>query len=132
VALGSSNTLYITDQPNQRVQRWLTGASSGTTVAGQSNAATGSTLNYLSYPSDLIVDSSGNLYIVDGGNSRVVYWPNGAPSGILVAGTGRKFSFSKYLSAYDCLDRIFRFSQNASPYQQKKNLHRILALIHQR
>jgi hypothetical protein len=90
VVLDSSNTLYITDQPNQRVQKWLTNALAGTTVAGSSNATTGSTLNYLSSPSDLTVDSNGNLYVADAGNNRVVYWLNGASSGTLVAGTGRK------------------------------------------
>ena len=69
--LDSSTTLYISDQTNYRVQKWLTGTSTGTTVAGQSNAATGSALNYLSYPSDLAIDSSGNLYVVDGGNNRL-------------------------------------------------------------
>jgi sugar lactone lactonase YvrE len=92
VVLDSSNALYITDEQNQRVQKWLTNASTGTTVAGSSNATTGSTLDYLNYPSVLLIDSSGNLYVADAGNHRVAYWPNGASSGTLVAGNGRKSS----------------------------------------
>ncbi len=107
VVLDSSNALYITDEQNQRVQKWLTNASTGTTVAGSSNATTGSTLDYLNYPSVLLIDSSGNLYVADAGNHRVAYWPNGASSGTLVAGNGRK-------SSWNCLDRIFQFSQNLS------------------
>ena len=90
VTLDSSNTLYVSDQPNNRVQKWLVNASAGTTVAGQADGTIGSALDYLCYPSDLAVDSSDGLYVVDGGNHRVVYWPYGASSGTLMAGTGRK------------------------------------------
>ncbi|CAF4232624.1 unnamed protein product, partial [Rotaria magnacalcarata] len=62
---------------------------SGTTVAGQSNAATGSALNFLNYPTDIALDASGNMYILDGGNNRVVYWAVGASVGVLIAGTGK-------------------------------------------
>jgi DNA-binding beta-propeller fold protein YncE len=62
----------------------------GTTVAGSSNAILGSALKSLNLPSHLAVDSSGNIYVADAGNNRVVYWPNGASSGTLVAGTGKK------------------------------------------
>ena len=97
LVLGPSNVVYVTDQPNNRVQKWIINATTGSTVAGQSSGVLGSTLNQLCYPSDLAVDVSGNLYIVDGGNHRVVYWPNGASSGTMVAGTGTKsqhcFSF---------------------------------------
>lgn len=90
LALGSSNVVYVTDQPNHRVQKWIINATTGSTVAGQSSGVLGSTLKQLSYPSDLVVDASDNLYIVDGGNDRVVYWANGASSGTIVAGTGRR------------------------------------------
>jgi sugar lactone lactonase YvrE len=93
VALNPSNTLFITDQFNHRVQKWLMGASSGTTVAGQSNASTGSTLEYLNYPADLIVDANDSLYIVDSKNHRVVFWANDASSGTLVAGNGKEIFF---------------------------------------
>ncbi|CAF1223829.1 unnamed protein product [Adineta ricciae] len=88
LALDSSNTIYVTDQPNQRVQQWVSNASTGTTVAGQANGTMGSSLEYLCYPSDLVLDSDGNLYIADAGNHRVVLWLKNASTGILVAGTG--------------------------------------------
>lgn len=84
----SSNTVYVVDGLNHRVQRWLAGATSGVTVAGQANAATGSSLTFLNYPTDLSVDASGNVYVVDGGNHRVVLWTVGASIGVLVAGAG--------------------------------------------
>ena len=82
--------MFVTDQPNQRLQRWLTNATAGTTVAGDSSGVAGAALNYLDYPSDLAVDSNDSLYIVDGANNRVVYWARNATVGVLVAGTGRR------------------------------------------
>ena len=82
--------MYVTDQENHRLQRWPTNATTSTIVAGASNAATGASLIYLSYPSDLAVDSNENLYAVDGGNHRVVFWARNATTGVLVAGTGKK------------------------------------------
>jgi hypothetical protein len=63
----------------------------GTTIAGQSNGTASSALNYLDYPSDLDVDSNGNIYVVDSYNHRVVLWPNGSSSGTIVAGNGKTF-----------------------------------------
>lgn len=68
----------------------------------------GSSSNYLYYPRGIAVDSAGNIFVVDGGNNRVVemssissfswnVWPVGstpvndvpyAPEGIAVSGTG--------------------------------------------
>ncbi|CAF1271015.1 unnamed protein product [Adineta steineri] len=99
LVLDSSRALYVTDQPNQRVQKWVVNASTGVTVAGQSNASTGITLKYLSYPSDLALDAKGNLFIVDGGNHRVVHWTMNATSATLVAGNGSAGSGNNQLSS---------------------------------
>jgi sugar lactone lactonase YvrE len=93
VVVDSSDTFYVSDLLNHRVQKWLMNASSATTVAGQSNGTTGSALNYLSYPNDLVIDSSDNLYVVDAGNNRIVRWNNGSSAGTIVAGDGKKSSF---------------------------------------
>lgn len=89
LAMDSSKSLYIADRRNNRTQKWLYGASSGTTVAGSSNGMPGSGLNYLSTPLDVELDSKGNLYIADSENHRVVLWNVGATSGIVVAGAGK-------------------------------------------
>lgn len=39
---------------------------------------TGTSLNYFSYPRGMAVDSSGNIYVVDSGNDRVVMIPSGS------------------------------------------------------
>ena len=90
VYVDSSNSFYIADRSNNRVQKWLSGASSGTTVAGQANGGTGSGTNLLSFPTDVVADSSGNVYVADKGNSRVQLWLSGASVGTTVAGTTGK------------------------------------------
>ncbi len=86
--MDSNKTLYIADRLNNRTQKWLSLASSGTTVAGSSSGVAGSSLTRLNTPLDVELDSSGNLYIADSENNRVVLWTVGASSGTIVAGIG--------------------------------------------
>ncbi|CAF1482946.1 unnamed protein product, partial [Rotaria sordida] len=85
--LDSSDSLYIADYGNSRVQKWLTGASSGSTVAGQVTGVGGSGASDLSGSAGVAVDSSGNIYVADTLNHRVQRWASGASSGTTVAGT---------------------------------------------
>lgn len=89
IAMDSSKSLYVADRLNNRTQKWLYGASSGSTVAGSSSGTPSSGLNYLNTPLDVELDSSGNLYIADSENNRVVLWTVGASSGTIVAGAGK-------------------------------------------
>jgi sugar lactone lactonase YvrE len=84
------NTLYIADCNNNRVQRWLAGASTGTTVSGQTNGTSGTSSSSLLYPAGVLVDSNSNIYVADSGNSRIQYWSAGATSGTTIAGNGKK------------------------------------------
>jgi sugar lactone lactonase YvrE len=86
VDIAASKTLYVADTDNHRIQMWLTGAINGTTLAGQTNVS-GSGLNHLSSPSTLLVDTYGNMYIVDTGNNRILRWMIGSPSGMIIAGS---------------------------------------------
>jgi uncharacterized protein (TIGR03437 family) len=81
---GSSPILYVADTFNSRVLAWKNASSKTLTnlqapdkIIGQSNSQ--STLQGvnggLSIPTGLLVDSKGNLYIVDSGNDRVVRYP---------------------------------------------------------
>ncbi|CAF1488942.1 unnamed protein product, partial [Adineta steineri] len=86
--IDSSNALYITDYNNNRIQKWIAGASNGATVAGQINGASGQSSTLLYTPVGLVLDSNDNMYFSDRGNSRIMFWRNGASSGSMIAGTG--------------------------------------------
>lgn len=95
IALDWSNNLYIVDRLNNRVQKFLRNAFNGTTIAGQLNASSGSSLNDLNNPVSIIVDENSNIYISDESNQRIVCWLKDAPSGSLITGTtGRENIFS--------------------------------------
>ncbi|CAF4031056.1 unnamed protein product [Adineta steineri] len=82
----ASNTLYVADTGNHRIQKFLYGANNGTTIAGKTNMP-GSGLNQLNTPASLVVDTSGSLYIADYGNNRIVLWSLGSTSGRVIAGS---------------------------------------------
>ena len=87
IVIDSNKSLYIVDKDNHRVQKWLQGASSGTTIAGVTGISN-TTLNYLSIPRALTIDPNNNVYIADTNNHRVVLWNVSSTSGVLIAGTG--------------------------------------------
>jgi hypothetical protein len=89
LAFDWSNTLYIADWSNHRVQKYLIGSSFGVTVAGQPTGVYNSTSNFLYYPGDVAVDGNDNVYVADTYNNRIQFWKNGSSSGVTVAGTGK-------------------------------------------
>ncbi|CAF1579769.1 unnamed protein product [Rotaria sp. Silwood1] len=127
IALDSSNALYISDQNNNRVQKWLAGASTGTTVAGQGSAVAGTALDSLDTPSGVLLDSSGNIYVADTNNFRVQYWPQSASSGTTVAGiTGSPGSGNNELmNPYG----IVRDSSSGTLYIADQSNHRVMSYL---
>ena len=87
VDTSSSNTLYVADTDNHRIQMWLPEATTGSTPAGKTGDY-GSGLNQLWNPRALLVDTNGYMYIVDSGNDRIMRWMVGATSGVIIAGSG--------------------------------------------
>jgi hypothetical protein len=71
----SACIMYIPDLSNNRVQKWLPGATNGITVA-EGNGA-GAAANQFSRPSSVFVDQQGNIYVTDQNNKRV---QNGRPA----------------------------------------------------
>ena len=90
IILDWSNTLYITDKSNHRVQKYLRDASFGETVAGQKTGLNGASSSFLSLPTDLGVETNGDIYVSDTSNHRVQLWASGSTAGVTVAGTTGK------------------------------------------
>jgi DNA-binding beta-propeller fold protein YncE len=70
IVIDSSDRLYVADVENFRVQR-CTYAAGWTCANFHGTGSEGSGANELSWASGLGIDSSDNIYIADGGNSRV-------------------------------------------------------------
>ncbi|CAF1991243.1 unnamed protein product [Rotaria magnacalcarata] len=88
VKLDTANTIYIADRDKNRIQRWHTGATSGTTVSGQASGTSGVALNCLNNPGNVEIDSNGNLYVTEIFNYKVLFWSNSTSTDTIVAGIG--------------------------------------------
>ena len=62
-----TGAIYYSDSTNHRILKITPFASSATVVAGTSGTA-GSSLNQLSNPNGIYVDTTGALYVADQGN----------------------------------------------------------------
>ena len=96
LGIGADNNLYVASPADNRVLIFpLSAAGSATGVLGQSDfttttANTGSTplaaANSLSGPGDVKLDASGNLFVVDTGNNRVLQFAAGTKTAAKVWG----------------------------------------------
>lgn len=84
IYVAPDGTVYIPDLGNNRIVKWLPGASSGIVVAGGNGA--GSAANQFNRPTSVFVDKAGNIYVTDQSNGRVQKWAPGASSGTTIAG----------------------------------------------
>lgn len=71
VALDPMNNMYVADRNNHRIQFFLPNQSSGSTIAGVTNAS-GNNLTLLNGPTSLMLDNQLNLYVVDQNNNRIL------------------------------------------------------------
>ena len=94
-----ANTLYIADDANNRIQKYLKDAIFGETVAGDSTGIGGPASNLLNHPSNLAVDLDGNMYVCDRWNHRIQLWKRGASNGTTLTGI-TDFNFHKILFEY--------------------------------
>ena len=91
--------LYVSDYENNRVLKFppgSTGATNGVTVAGGNNMGSGT--NQLSMPYGVFVDLSGNMYVADAGNSRIMKYAPGSTTGVVVAGGNNMGSAANQLN----------------------------------
>jgi hypothetical protein len=99
VAIDSTGGLYVAEEQNHRVVYFSAGSTTATRVYGQSGSFTSATsnngglsANSLSYARGVAVDANDNLYIVDGGNHRVLFYPAGTTTATRVYGQGGVFT----------------------------------------
>lgn len=96
VAVDAAGNIYVSDFDNDRVMKWVPGASSGVVVAGGNGP--GNAANQLSGAGGIWVTPNGDLYVVDQSNHRVQKWTSGATVGITVAGGNGQGSAPNQLS----------------------------------
>ena len=95
----STNSLLIVNNHAHNIVRWVVGASTWTLVTGSSSGSTGTTSTLLSYPTDVVLDSMGNMYVSDEGNQRIQFYLAGQSNGSTIAGvTGTSGSTSQLLN----------------------------------
>ncbi len=86
VTFDDNGFMYVSDQGNNRVQRFPPNSLNSTTVAGQADGSSPNGLSGLKNPSGIAVDDNLNLYIADIGNHQIVLWtPNATNGSILIA-----------------------------------------------
>jgi sugar lactone lactonase YvrE len=102
--IDGSGYIYVADQLNNRVQRFPAGSTSltnGVTVAGGNGS--GTALDQLNGPVAIWVDGSGNIYVADADNYRVLKFPSGSTSatnGTVIAGGNGYGSATNQLAPY--------------------------------
>ncbi|CAF0865121.1 unnamed protein product [Didymodactylos carnosus] len=78
-------SLYVADMWNYRIQKFVQGSNTGITVAG--GHGQGDASNQLNSPSDVFVDSSGNLFIANAKANRIQMWKPNSSEGVTVLRT---------------------------------------------
>ena len=118
----ADDALYVADYANNRVMKWLPGATNGTIVAGGNGAGALYTQSY--NPTFVFVDSFGSVYISELTNQRITRWLKGANNGTLVVGiSGSAGATSQQLDnpgafQFDTLGNLYVCSRAANHVQR--------------
>ncbi|CAF1377509.1 unnamed protein product [Rotaria sp. Silwood1] len=119
--------------------KWTENAKEGVIVAGAQGY--GNSLSQLSSPSGVVVSQSGNVYVADSWNHRVMCWSKDAIQGSIVVGgndQGDKadqlnkpvgLSFDKYGNLYDDSGVFLRTTLNHIKYALMNGDHGIIHIL---
>jgi sugar lactone lactonase YvrE len=98
-AVDKNGNLYVADRFNSRVLYYPAGSTTATRVYGQGGSFVtqnenkgGISARSLSHLYDVALDGSGNLYVSDEHNNRVLYYPAGNTTATRVYGQGGSFA----------------------------------------
>jgi sugar lactone lactonase YvrE len=88
IAVDGEGAMLVADSANNRVMRWVPGATQGEIVAGGHGGGSG--LHQLSKPIGIAVNGEGAMLVADFVNHRVMRWVPGATQGEIAAGAKRE------------------------------------------
>jgi sugar lactone lactonase YvrE len=125
VAVDSAGNVYVADYGNNRIRK-ITSAGVVTTFAGTSSGSadgTGTNASF-SVPAGITVDSSGNIYVGDGGNHRI---RRITPAGVVTtfAGSSQGSANGTGTNATFNVPRGLAFDSSGNLYVADTNNHRI-------
>ncbi len=95
VAVDASGGVYVADSSNNRVLYFPAGSTTATRVYGQPNftsTGAGVSASNLNDPEGLALDTSGDLYVADSNNNRVLLYRAGSTTSTVVFGQSGFFS----------------------------------------
>jgi len=99
VATDSQGGLYVVESQNHRVTYFAAGSTTSSRVYGQLGSLTtaisnknGVSADSLRFPRAVWVDGNDDVYIADGDNSRVLFYPAGTTTATRVYGQGGSFA----------------------------------------
>jgi len=84
IFIDREESVYVSDNGNHRVMKWLKGANESIVVAG--GQGQGNSLNQLYDPKGLVVNEVGDIYVADSFNHRIMCWSLGSKEGRVVVG----------------------------------------------
>ena len=119
IFIDRDRSIYFPESFKHRVLKIDSGTGQIIRVAGGSF---GNHMDQLAYPNSVVVDQLGTVYVADSDNNRIVRWPRGATSGIVIAGgRGQGSQLDQISSPTD-----LAFDLEGNLYVADDNNHRVL------